>query len=362
MDSRRTSPRGVLGKAPLDPLTPPLASPWMRPRSSTQEVWDCTACAHRCELIPGRLGRCRQRGIRSEKVPFFPFGEVHAITLDPIEKKPFFHFLPGTRTLSFGMAGCDLACSFCQNWFVSQVGRDPAAKSRPEAIEADELVAAALEAGVQSLSASFNEPLIAIEWLLEVFTQAKAKGLATAVVSNGHSTPEVVGALAPVLDAAKIDLKSSKDSDYRALGGSLAPVLETLAGLYEAGVWVEAVTVLIPGMHEVEETIPELSRELCRLSSTIPWHLHGFRPDYRRTDQPPTPAKTLRDAKELARDSGVRFVYLDLGPGISPQDLTTNCPRCEAEMIRRGPFRVDANHLTQGSCSGCGEAIPGVFR
>lgn len=318
----------------------------------------CVACGHRCALAAGEAGACGVRWVE-EGALHVPWGASAAVTVDPIEKKPLFHVAPGTRTLTFGMLGCDMRCAFCQNWWVSQPHREPAAQVELELVGADELVAAAREQGAASVTSSFNEPLVSAEWVAEVLGAARARGLGTGVITNGHGTPEVLDLLAPLLDFAKVDLKAFREASYRSMGGYLAPVKATLAGLRERGVWVEVVTVVIPGMNDSEAELAEMAAFLAGLDRDLPWHLHGFRPDYKMTEVAPTPGATLVRAGELARAAGLRQVYLGLAAGLPEGSEDSRCAGCEAVLVRRRHFRAEVVGLAGAACAACGEAWPG---
>lgn len=317
----------------------------------------CVACAHRCELGEGEAGHCGVRWVEDGALRV-PWGAAAAVTVDPIEKKPLFHVAPGTRTLTFGMLGCDMRCAFCQNWWVSQPHREPSAKVEIESVSAAELVGLAHEQGAASLTSSFNEPLISAEWVAEVFGAARSAGLGTGIVSNGHGTPEVLEFLAPTLDFAKIDLKAFRQATYRGMGGNLEPVKRTLAGLLDAGVWVEVVTVVIPGVNDSEEELGEMARYLASLNPDLPWHLHGFRPDYKMTDVESTPAAVLERAGGLAHDAGLRHVYLGLAAGLREGSEDSRCSSCDAVLVRRRHFRARTQGLVDRACAACRHPWP----
>lgn len=291
-----------------------------------------------------------------------PWGYVAGVAVDPIEKKPFFHLLPGARALSFGMLGCNFHCAFCQNWGSSQVGRDPAAHPHLRTVRPEDLVTAATAAGCAVITSTYNEPLISAEWALDIFTLARRAGLVTSFVSNGHATVEVLDLLAPVLDAMKVDLKAFDPATYAALGGSLAAVQETIRTLWQRRIWVEVVTLVIPGLNDSEEELRDMAAFLAGVSPDIPWHVTAFHPDYEFVDRPPTPASTLVRAAAHGRSQGLRFVYAGNLPGRTGELEDTRCPACETTLVRRAGFTVRENRLTPDShCPSCGLAIPGRF-
>ena len=321
----------------------------------------CTACGHRCLIPEGRDGVCKVRFNR-EGTLFVPSGYVAtSLQLDPVEKKPFFHVLPGAAALSFGMLGCDYHCGYCQNWITSQVLRDPDAMSRPTRISPEEIVACAVDHRAPIVTSTYNEPLITSEWAVAVFKLAKARGLKTAYVSNGNATPEVLAYLRPWLDLYKVDLKGFDDAHYRKLGGKLQTVLDTIRMLVEQAFWVEVVTLVVPGWNDSEAELRDIARFLAGVSRDIPWHVTAFHPDYRMEDRSWTPARSLMRATEIGRSEGLHFVYAGNLPGRTGALESTYCPGCAGLLVERVGFRVLANHLDAGVCPQCRTRIPGVW-
>ncbi len=322
----------------------------------------CVACAHRCKLADGARGVCLVRG-RSGDALTVPWGYTAGVAIDPIEKKPFFHLLPGARALSFGMLGCDLHCAYCQNWFTSQAVRDPRAGRDVEPVSPEALVAAAVARRCTAITSTYNEPLITAEWAHDVFELARTAGLVTTVVSNGHATPEALDYLAPVTDAYKVDLKSFSAKTYAALGGKLSAVLDTIRGLWERGVWVEVVTLVVPGLNDSAAELSEIASFLAGVSPDLPWHVTAFHPDYKMTDPPATPAGTLVNAAALGRAAGLNFVYAGNLTGRVGELEDTRCPGCGATLVRRSGFTVLEDAVTAGgACPACGTAVAGRWR
>jgi pyruvate formate lyase activating enzyme len=321
----------------------------------------CVACGHRCLIPPRREGICRVR-YNAGGVLKVPYGYVAALHVDPVEKKPFFHALPGARALSFGMLGCDLHCGYCQNWLTSQTLRDPAALASAEVITPEQIVHAALESGARIVTSTYNEPLITSEWAAAVFRRARAESLVCSYVSNGNGTEEVLEYLRPLVSLYKVDLKCFRDRPYRDLGGTLERVTWTIRALHEKGFWVEVVTLVVPGFNDSPEELREISRFLASVSPDIPWHLSAFHPDYRMDDRPATPLRTLLGAATAAREEGLRFVYVGNVPGVADGLEDTRCPSCRTLLVERRGFRVLRNRLTgDGRCPSCRLAIPGVW-
>ncbi|HEY7516173.1 MAG TPA: radical SAM protein, partial [Vicinamibacteria bacterium] len=231
----------------------------------------CFACGHRCLIPPGRDGICRVR-FNEEGVLRVPFGYVGGLQVDPVEKKPFFHALPGARALSFGMLGCDYHCGYCQNWITSQALRDPRAVSPPEEVTPADIVRLARRHEARIVTSTYNEPLITSEWAVAVFKEAREAGLVCSYVSNGNGTPEVIDFIRPWVSLYKVDLKSFRDRSYRSLGGTLDRVLWTIRALHEGGFWVEIVTLVVPGFNDSNEELRDVARFLAGVSPDIPWH------------------------------------------------------------------------------------------
>jgi pyruvate formate lyase activating enzyme len=321
----------------------------------------CFACGHRCLIPPEQVGICKVR-FNEGGVLKVPFGYVGALQLDPVEKKPFFHALPGSQALSFGMLGCDFHCAYCQNWLTSQALRDKDAVSPPEEITAGELVQLAKKHQARILTSTYNEPLITSEWAVAVFREAKAAGLLCSYVSNGNATPEVLDYIQPWVSLYKVDLKSFRDRHYRELGGTLERVLDTVRRLHALSFWVEIVTLVVPGFNDSDEELQDIARFLVSVSPDIPWHVTAFHPDYKMTEPPRTSVRTLLRACEIGAREGLRFVYAGNLPGAVGRWENTNCPGCGALLVERRGYRIDRNRVTSaGTCPDCARAIPGVW-
>jgi pyruvate formate lyase activating enzyme len=321
----------------------------------------CVACAHRCLIKPGRRGICQVRFNREGELRV-PWGYVAALQVDPIEKKPFSHFLPGTDALTFGMLGCDFHCPYCQNWVTSQALRDPLSDSSIgyiEEITPEQMVQIAVSHRCASIVSSYNEPLITSEWAVSIFKLAKQAGLACAYVSNGNATPEVLDYLSPYLDAYKVDLKCMRDQNYRKLGGVLQHVLDTIQMAHQRNLWVEVVTLLVPGFNDSTEELWDAARFLVSVSPDIPWHITAYHPDY-KMDAPPTTAQMLRTAAEIGQEAGLRYVYAGNLPGRVGSLEDTHCPHCQRALIRRRGYVILEYAITaDGKCPDCGTPIAG---
>ena len=338
-----------------------------RVRESDPALWQpiernrirCFACGHRCPIPEGQPGVCKVRFNRGGKL-YAPFGYVAGVQCDPIEKKPFFHALPGALAYSFGMLGCDLHCSYCQNWVTSQALRDPGAVSPPLEADPDSLVRDAVAQGAKVAVSTYNEPLITVEWAVAVFRAAKAAGLRTGFVSNGNGTPQVLEYLHPWIDFYKVDLKSFDDRHYRELGGRLQPILDTIDSLRRMGIWLEIVTLLIPGFNDSEKELRQLTEFVAGVSPDIPWHVTAFHRDYKMTSPDDTRPEDLLRAAAIGREAGLRYVYCGNLPGQVGNQEDTRCHGCGEMLIRRSGYWIEEYRLTpEGCCPACQTSIPG---
>jgi pyruvate formate lyase activating enzyme len=320
---------------------------------------ECFACGHRCPIAPGFAGVCKVRYNRDGKL-YAPFGYVSSAFCDPIEKKPFFHALPGARAFSFGMLGCDLHCGYCQNWVTSQALRDSRSTLDFQVTSPGELVGLALRQGAACLVSTYNEPLITAEWAVDVFRAARQAGLATGFVSNGNATPEVLDYIRPWTDLYKVDLKSFDGAHYRELGGRIGPILDSIARIHQMGFWLEVVTLIVPGFNDSPDGLRGIAEYLAGVSPDIPWHVTAFHKDYKMLGPDNTPAATLVRAAEIGRTAGLRYVYAGNLPGETGSLEDTRCPSCGGTVIARSGFRVLRNRLAPGGkCPDCGALIPG---
>lgn len=321
----------------------------------------CFACGHCCPISEGQAGVCKVRFNKGGKL-YVPWGYVGGVQCDPIEKKPFFHAYPGALAYSFGMLGCDLHCSYCQNWVTSQALRDPGAISPPLEASPELLVRDALRQGARVLVSTYNEPLITAEWAVEIFKQAKAAGLKTAFVSNGNGTPQVLEYLRPWIDFYKVDLKSFDDSHYRQLGGRIGPILETIRRLHEMGIWIEIVTLLIPGFNDADDELRKLTEFLAGVSPDIPWHVTAFHKDYKMPDPENTRPEDLIRAAEIGKKAGLNYIYAGNLPGQVGEWENTRCTNCAGTVVQRYGYFIEKYRLSaNGCCPHCGTSLPGCW-
>ena len=319
----------------------------------------CVACAHRCLIRPGRSGICGVRENRAGDLVSLVFGRAVAANPDPIEKKPLFHFYPGSIAFSIATQGCNFHCRNCQNWSISQGGHEGFEAPSTELLPA-RVVAAALASGSRSIAYTYTEPTVFIEYVLATAGLALTAGLANVLVTNGYQTKETLELLAPVISAANVDLKSFDDRFYRrVVGARLAPVLATLVGMRERGLWVEVTTLLIPGLNDDPAGLTALAHWICtELGPETPWHVSRFFPTYRMTDVSPTPVATIERAVSIGREAGLRHVYAG---NLSGGDDDTRCAGCGTTLIRRRGFAAAATTaIAGGSCTSCGHPLAGV--
>ena len=321
----------------------------------------CYACGHCCPIPEGQPGVCKVRYNLGGTL-YVPWGYTAGTQCDPVEKKPFFHAHPGALAYSFGMLGCDLHCSYCQNWVTSQALRDPSAVSPPNQASPELLVRDAVAQGAKILVSTYNEPLITSEWAVAVFKEAKAAGLLTGFVSNGNATPQVLEYVRPWLDFYKVDLKSFDDRHYHELGGRIAPILDSIRRIHQMGLWLEIVTLLIPGFNDDADELRHLTEFLAGISPDIPWHVTAFHGDYKMQNDVArdTNSKDLLQAVEIGRQSGLRYIYAGNLPGMVGQWEDTRCPKCNETLIERYGYLIKNYRLTpEGRCPKCSTAIPG---
>ena len=320
----------------------------------------CDLCPRDCRLHEGQRGACFVRARSGDAMVLTTYGRSSGFCLDPVEKKPLNHFYPGTSILSFGTAGCNLACKFCQNWDISK-SRDMDRmmdEASPEAI-----ARAARDAGARSVAFTYNDPVIFAEYAMDVAEACRAAGVASVAVTNGYMHAQPRREFYARMDAANVDLKAFTDEFYVKLTGSkLAPVLDTLAYLvHETKVWLEITTLLIPGHNDSDAELEAESRWIMReLGPDVPVHFTAFHPDFKMDDLPPTPASTLTRARKIAREQGLRYVYT--GNVHDSEGGTTYCPGCGASLIERDWYRIDGYRLmADGLCPDCGTTVAGRF-
>jgi pyruvate formate lyase activating enzyme len=339
---------------------PPAAPEALLWEAETDGSVVCHLCAHRCRIRPGLSGICGVRRNVDGRLVTLVADRVVAEDVDPIEKKPFFHFLPGSLAYSIATVGCNLHCLFCQNWAISQWPRERSGPFPGSPTSPRRIVQAAQAAGCASIAYTYTEPTIFLELALETSRLAADAGLRNVFVTNGYMTAEALALVAPVLHGANVDLKSFSDRYYRKVcGATLGPVLETIARMRERSIWVEVTTLLIPGRNDGDEELGALARWLASIDRDMPWHVSAFYPAYKMTDVPPTPASALHRAARIGLEAGLRYVYSGNVPG-DPWENTA-CPECGRWLVRRRGFRVTENRVEDGRCPVCRAVIAGVW-
>ena len=318
----------------------------------------CSLCPTQCVLSAGEWGLCKARKNIRGKLYSMVYGKIATVHVDPIEKKPFFHVLPGSKAFSIASTGCNLHCLFCQNWEISQAfpGDVPNQAATP-----DEIVTQALASGARSIAFTYNEPVINYEFVLDTAKLAKARGLKTVVVSSGYIEEKPLKELLKYIDAYKVDLKAFNENFYHKLtGGRLASVLQTLKIIRQSGVWLEIVTLLIPGENDSEEELRAMARWIKQnLGDSVPLHFSRFFPQHKLQNLPPTPPETVIRARQIAMEEGLKFVYT--GNIANPEGEATYCPGSKEKAIIRQGYFIIANNLKNGACPD-GEKIPGIWK
>jgi pyruvate formate lyase activating enzyme len=316
----------------------------------------CTLCPHACALADGETGACRVRRRAGGRLETATFATA-VRHLDAVERKPLYHYRPGSRALTLAAPGCSFTCHYCANYRLSQYGRLPEAAWGAEPVDAEAVVAEAAGHGA-AVALSYSEPTLAAELTLALAAAGRPRGVALLWKTNGFITPAALERLAPCLAAVNVDLKAADDDRHRALTGApLAPVLEALAGFARAGVWVEVSTPVIPRVNADRAALRAIAEAVARVGRHVPWHLLRFTPDFRMRRLPPTQPDELREAARLGREAGLHFVYVERALG--PPGCTTYCPGCGAEVVTRDVWEAREVRLVGGACPGCGYRVPG---
>jgi pyruvate formate lyase activating enzyme len=316
----------------------------------------CHLCAHHCKIVSGKFGVCSVRENIDGTLYSHVYGRTMARNVDPIEKKPLYHFFPGTKAFSIGTPGCNFHCDFCQNCEISQVV-SPDILTMGQPATPGEIVQEAIARDCKSIAYTYTEPTIFFEYCNDIAPLAKEAGLKNVFVSNGFMTSEMLDTAAPWLDAVNIDLKAFKDETYRRLmGGHLQPVLDAMKKITQMGVWLEVTSLIIPGINDDPQELHEMAHFVAdELGVDVPWHISRFFPGYRMNNVPPTPMDTLHEAREAGTEAGLNYIYVGNVPASADQN--TICPRCDANLIERVGYNVLANNIDNGRCPECGYEI-----
>jgi pyruvate formate lyase activating enzyme len=320
----------------------------------------CRLCAHYCKITEQKFGLCGVRQNIGGVLYTHVYGKPIALNIDPIEKKPLYHFFPGSTSFSVATIGCNFHCGFCQNWDISQSRvRDAAEDLGKEKVSPEEIVKGALKYKCKSISYTYTEPTIFFEYAFETAKLAKEKGLYNNFVTNGYMSKGVLLMIKPYLDAANVDLKFFKDSSYKKVcSGSLQPVLDSIRLMYELGIWIEVTTLVVPAENDSEEELGGIAKFVASINKNIPWHISRFHPDYKFTDHLATPIETLKKAEEIGKSCGLNYVYVGNVIGFGND---THCHNCKRLLIKREVFSILEYNMEFGKCTFCNAVIPGIF-
>jgi len=328
-------------------------------RPQKDDTVQCMACSHFCLIDPGERGICGVRENREGELFTLVGDNVAALNVDPVEKKPLYHFMPGSLSLSLGTMGCNLSCSFCQNYTLSQPPKEHQFREGQH-ISTEQLIQTAREYRAESISYTYSEPTVFIELVLRTAQKAHENGMKNIIVSNGFQSPDCLKAMEGLIDAANIDLKAFTASFYRDYcRARLKPVLNNLVKIREMGWWLEVTTLIIPGLNDSKKELEKIAGFIAgRLGVDTPWHISRFHPTFRLTDRKSTPVKTLEEAYQTGKEAGLEYVYTGNVPGHNGEN--TFCPKCHEKVISRMGFQLREVHLKKGSCTHCGTRIAGV--
>ena len=328
-------------------------------RKEKDQKTTCFLCQHRCLIGESKFGICGVRQNRAGTLFTHVYGEVIASHVDPIEKKPLFHFLPGSLSFSMATIGCNFRCRFCQNWQISQKTKRGEGSFHQSPLSPEDAVHAAQRHGCQSISYTYTEPTIFFEYAYDTSQLAKKKGIKNVFVTNGYMTPEALEVIHPSLDACNVDLKSFREDFYvRECQAHLEPVLESIRMMMRLGIWVEITTLIIPGQNDSEEELVEIAEFISQVSVDIPWHISRFHPDFEYEDGVPTPLESLQKAFSIGKKAGLNHVYIGNAWG---EAENTFCPKCKKVLIRRLGFDTQGMNIKESNCMFCGCPIAGIF-
>lgn len=319
----------------------------------------CGLCAHRCKISSGRRGLCGVRENKDGRLYSLVFGTLIAEHVDPIEKKPFFHVYPGSRSYSIATVGCNFTCTFCQNHEISQMPRSTL-MIMGEDTDPAVIVARAKKNNCKTIAYTYTEPTVYLETALATAKIACREGLQNVFVTNGYMTPEAIDLITPYLTAANVDLKSFRDEFYKErCGAKLNPVLDSLKKMKELGIWLEITTLLIPGINDSEEELKEIASFIACLGPETPWHISRFHPQYRMLQTPSTPVLSLHRACRIGQEAGLRYVYSGNVQGDESEN--TRCANCGQPLIERYGYKIISNHLVENTCANCSRKLEGIF-
>jgi len=328
-------------------------------RTLSEEKVHCYLCNHQCQIAPSKFGICGVRQNIDGKLNTHVYGEVIAAHVDPIEKKPLYHFLPKTTSFSIATIGCNFRCPFCQNWQISQATKRGERFISDHKLMPQEVVSQAKSHGCQSISYTYTEPTIFFEYAYDSAKLAKQEGLSNIFVTNGYMTKEALETINPYLDACNVDLKSFREEFYaKVCQGQLQPVLDSIRLMKKLNIWVEVTTLVVPKENDGEEELSQIARFIADVDPDIPWHISRFHPNYKFTDSVATPLDTLRKAFTIGKKEGLHYIYIG---NVLEESEDTVCPYCGQVLIRRHGFHVESQRVKDARCPSCGKQIAGVF-
>lgn len=319
----------------------------------------CFLCAHHCRIALGKFGFCGVRENSEGSLYTHAYAEVISAHVDPVEKKPLYHFLPGSTSFSIATIGCNFRCGFCQNWEISQSNFRDGSDVGEEEFLPEEIVGEAIKNNCKSISYTYTEPTIFFEYALETAKFAKAKGLYNIFVTNGYMTKEALLMIKPYLDAVNVDLKFFKDSSYKEIcGGSLEPVLDSIKLMHQMGIWVEVTTLVVPGENDSDQELGCIAQFISSVDRNIPWHVSRFHPDYKFTKIDTTPEEALKKAQKIGNDAGLDFVYAG---NVYGWGNDTYCPVCKKLLIKREGSSIFEYNIKNSKCTFCNAPVAGIF-
>ena len=336
---------------------------WLSKKLDNNKIL-CQACSQVCKLNEGEYGICGVRRVEGGELRLLVYGLAAAVNIDPIEKKPLYHFLPNSSVFSVGTVGCNFACSFCQNYDISQSPKDSQHNISGKQLLPQDIVQLALDNGCKSIAYTYNEPVIFFEYTYDTAKLAQEHGLKNLYVTSGYETHKAIDLIEPYIDAMNIDIKSFSDKFYQdTCGAKLKPVLETVRYAHKKGIWIEITTLIISGKNDSDDEIRSIAKFIAELDNSIPWHLSAFHPTYKMKDRPRTPLSTLLRAYDIAKEEGLKYIYIG---NVSHEDYqSTYCPNCHRRVINRDGSRrehIDNKLDANGTCPYCSTLLDGVWK
>lgn len=320
----------------------------------------CYLCPHECHITESNFGFCGIRKNIDGKLYSMVYNEPITANADPIEKKPLYHFLPGSNSFSIATIGCNFKCEFCQNWRISQSDKKDGKSYGNYELTPEDIVGRAEKQNCQSIAYTYTEPTIFFEYAYDISKIAKEKNISNVFVTNGYMSTKAIEKIHPYLDAANVDLKFFKDKTYRNIcKGRLKPVLDSIRLMREKGIWLEITTLVVPGQNDSEEELSDIASFISEVGNEIPWHLSRYHPNYKYDKSPATPIETLKKAKDIGKKAGLKYIYLG---NIGVEGTDTYCYNCGSILVKRSILGTSRNNIKNGKCYNCGKEIDGVWK